>query len=171
MLKGMVGWDMEWGMGDASGDGFGVSFYLDDELLFRYGQWSSAISEVSSNYRELSNLVEATEVHVGNGKLRDCEVFLLTDNLVAENAFYKGSSSSEKLFNLILRLRKLELEGDIILHMVHVSRKRMIASGVDALSRGVTAKGVMKGNSLLTYFPFHLGADQRIKSLIPWINS
>lgn len=46
-----------------------------------------------------------------NRKLRDCEVFLLTDNMVAKNAFYKGTSLSGTLFNLILRLRKLELEG------------------------------------------------------------
>ena len=84
---------------------------------------------------------------------------LLADNLVAENAFYKDTSSSETLFGLILRLRKLELEGDIILHMIHVSGKRMIASGVDALLRGDTTKGVMKGNCLLSYFSFHLGAE------------
>ena len=46
-----------------------------------------------------------------NRKLRDYEVFLLTDNMVAKNAFYKGTSLSGTLFNLILRLRKLELEG------------------------------------------------------------
>ena len=146
-------------MGDASGDGFGAAFYIDGDLLFRYGQWVSSIFEASSNYRELRNLVEALEKHVREGKLADCEVFLLTDNLVAENAFCKGSSSSRTLFDLVLRLRKVELEGRIILHMIHVSGKRMIASGVDAFSRGDTTRGVMQGNNLLSYFPFHLGAD------------
>ena len=160
------GW-VGYGMGDASGDGFGAAFYIDGVLLFRYGQWTSSISEASSNYRELRNLVEALEKHVREGKLRDCEVFLLTDNLVAENAFYKGTSSSETLFNLVLRLRKLELEGGIILHMIHVPGKRMTASGVDALSSGDTTKGVMKRNSMLTYSPFHLGAHQRIQAIIP----
>ena len=111
------------------------------------------------------------EAHVRNRKLRDCEVFLLTDNLVAENSFYKGTSSSETLFGLILRLRKLELEGDIILHMIHVLGKRMIASGVDVLSKRDTTKGVMKGNCVLSYFPFHLGSEQRSTELLPWINS
>ena len=47
----------------------------------------------------------------------------------------------------------------------------MIASGVDALSRGDTnTMGIMRGNSLLSYFPFHLGADQRSAELAPWIN-
>ena len=101
----------------------------------------------------------------------DCEVFLLTDNLVVENAFYKGSSSSVLLFGLVLRLRKVKLEGKSILHMIHLSGKRMIASGIDPLSRGDTTRGVMQGNSLLSYFPFHLEADQRSNTLVPWIKS
>ena len=36
---------------------------------------------------------------------------------------------------------------------------------------GDTTKGIMKGNSLLAYFPFHLGADQRSGGLVSWINS
>ena len=164
------GW-VEYGMGDASRDGLGAVFHINGNLLFRYGQWASAISEAFSNYRDLRNLVEAMEAHVRNRKLRDCEVFLLTDNLVAENSFYKGTSSSETLFGLVPRLRKLELEGDIILHMIHVSGKRMIASRVDVLSKRDTTKGVMKENCVLSYFPFHLGSEQRITELLPWINS
>ena len=65
----------------------------------------------------------------------------------------------------------MELEGRIILHMIHVSGKRMIVSGVDALSRRDTTRRVMQGNNLLSYFPFHLDADQRSSALVPWINS
>ena len=82
------GW-VEYGMGDTSGDGFGAAFNINDGLLFRYRQWASAISEESSNYRELIYLVEAMDAHVRNRKLRYCEMFLLTDNLVAENAFIR----------------------------------------------------------------------------------
>ena len=82
-----------------------------------------------------------------------------------KNTFYKGTSSSETLFNLIFRLRTLELKGDIILHMIHVSSKRIIVSGVNALSRGDTTMGIMRGNSSLSYFPFHLGVDQRSSEL------
>ena len=92
---------------------FWVAFYIDGDLFFRYEQWSSSNSEASSNYRELRILVEAMEEHIRNGKLRQCKVFLLIGNMVVENAFYKDSLSSETLFNLILRLRKLELEGKI----------------------------------------------------------
>ena len=47
----------------------------------------------------------------------------------------------------------------------------MIASGVDALLRGDTYKGVIQLDSLLTYFPFNLGADQRSDTLAPLVNS
>lgn len=82
-----------------------------------------------------------------------------------KNTFYKGASSSETLFNLIFRLRTLKLKGDIILHMIHVSSKCIIVSGVNALSRGDTTMGIMRGNSSLSYFPFNLGADQRSSEL------
>ena len=81
--------------------------FISMTLLFKYGQWSSSISKVSFNYMELRNLVEAIEEHVRKGKVRDCEVLLLTNNLVAVNTFYKGSSSSKTLFNPIIRLMKL----------------------------------------------------------------
>ena len=58
-------------------------------------------SDTSSNYRELRNLMDAMEEHVKNGKLREYEVFLLTYNLVTENALYKDSSSNNMLLNLI----------------------------------------------------------------------
>ena len=77
-------------MGDASGDGFGSAFHINGVLLFRYGQCASVISEASSNYRELRNLVEAMEAHVRNERLRYCKVFHLTYNLVAENVFIKA---------------------------------------------------------------------------------
>ena len=94
-------------MGDESKGGGDASFYINDVLLYKYGQWSSSISKASFNFRELRNLVEAIEEHVRKGKLRDCEVLLLTNNLVEVNAFYKGSSSSKTLFNPIIRLMKL----------------------------------------------------------------
>ena len=163
------GW-MGYGMGDSSGFGFGATFYIDRVPLFMYRQWTSSISETSTNYRDLRNLVEALKKHVRESKLRDCEVFLLTDNLVAENAFLKGSVASEALFSLVLGLLKLKLEGGTILHMIHIPGKRKIVSGVDALSRGDTIKGIIQGISILTYFPFHLVANQRSEALVPWLD-
>ena len=58
------GW-VGYGMGDASRDRFRAAFHINDALLFKYGQWTNAISEVSSNYSELRNLVEAMASHEG----------------------------------------------------------------------------------------------------------
>jgi hypothetical protein len=39
------------------------------------------------------------------------EIFVFTDNFVAERTFYHGSSKSLLLHELVVRLRKLEMEG------------------------------------------------------------
>ena len=87
------------------------------------------------------------------GILKDCELFLFTDNFVADCVYYKGSSSSRALFLLILRLRKIQMAGDMIIHLIHISGKRMIASGIDGLSREVCNEGVMKGVPIINFYP------------------
>jgi hypothetical protein len=42
---------------------------------------------------------------------RGSEVFVFTDNHVAKRAFYKGTSKSRGLFELIVRFKKLEMHG------------------------------------------------------------
>eukprot|EP00978_Attheya_sp_CCMP212_P002155 scaffold4461_cov48-Attheya_sp.AAC.1 len=59
---------------------------------------------------------------------------MFTDNSTAEAAYWKGTSKSRKLFELVLMLKKLEVKYDIILHVIHVSGKRMMAQGTDGLS-------------------------------------
>lgn len=96
--------------------------------------WGSDLNGSSSNYRELQNLVETVKEEVEQGNLARTEVFLFTDNEVAERAFFKGTSKSEQLFNLVLRLQKATLRGGLQLHVVHVAGTRMIDEGTDALS-------------------------------------
>lgn len=47
--------------------------------------------------------------------------------------FYKESSSSKPLFDLMLRLGKTEMEGQLILHVAHIVGTRMIEEGGDGL--------------------------------------
>ena len=56
----------------------------------------------------------------------------------------------------------------MILHIVHVSGKRMIAQGTDGLSRGDHSTGVMTGQSILDFVPLHLGAFERSKKARSW---
>jgi hypothetical protein len=116
-----------YGFGDALGSSFGDTIMTSHGVLYRCGIWGDDLKNQSSNYRELFNLTEAMEAHVSNftfphlqhlvSALKQsasmeswisAEIFLFTDNAVAESAFYKGTSSNRLLFELVLRLRKLE---------------------------------------------------------------
>ena len=174
-----------YGFGDASKHGFGASIELPDKsIIWRFGQWRleeefartnpvnglSFMEERSSNYRELRNLVEALESAYLDGLLRNREIFMFTDNSTAEAAFFKGTSSSELLFDLVLRLRKIEMTGDCIIHMIHVAGTRMIYQGTDGLSRGDKTSGVMAGESMLSFVPLHLSVLDRSPLMREWVN-
>jgi hypothetical protein len=155
-----------YGFGDASKSSFGATVQIDDVLEYEYGQWTTEAGETnSSNWRELNNLVEALERIFGTHDLGGCEFFMFTDNSTAEAAYWKGTSKSRKLFELVLRLKKLEAKHDIILHVIHVSGKRMIAQGTDGLSRGDHSQGVMQGKPMITYVPLHLTPFERSPKL------
>ena len=90
--------------GDASGGGFGSSWSVKGGVGYRFGTWSREMSFESSNLRELLNLVETLEKMAADGLLDGMEVFLFTDNSTSEAAFFNGSSTSKKLFDLVLRI-------------------------------------------------------------------
>jgi hypothetical protein len=172
-----------YGFGDASKEGFGASIQLPNHnIVWRFGQWRlkdeqilhqgvemNMIKERSSNYRELRNLVEAIEQVFKDGLLNHCELFMFTDNSTAEAAYFKGTSSSRDLFDLVLRLRAIEMTGLCMLHVVHVAGTRMIWQGTDGLSRGDRNAGVMAGESMLSFIPLHKSATERSSQIVPWI--
>jgi len=161
-----------YGFGDASGTAFGATsqFQHSSDIHFQFGQWLTSVTkEESSNWREFTNLVEYLEERGAEGQLFDSEVFMFTDNSTAEAAFWKGTSKSRKLLDLVLRLRELEMQTGMILHIIHVSGKRMIAQGTDGLSRGDHSTGVMTGQSLTAFVPIHLDAFQRSPPLREWM--
>jgi len=159
------------GFGDASGSAFGATsqFQHSANIHFEFGQWISSVSlEESSNWREFTNVVECLEGLGASGELQDAEVFMFTDNSTTDAAFWRGTSKSKKLLSLVLRLRKLEMTTGMLLHITHVSGKRMIAQGTDGLSRGDHSTGAMTGQSLATFVPLHLGAFERSPALLDW---
>jgi hypothetical protein len=178
----VVAW---YGFGDASGAGFGDALISDTGVHYRYGVWGDDLSDKSSNYRELFNLTEAMEEHVAalrfphlanlvnsvdiqarNGILTQAEIFLFTDNAVAEGAFYKGTSTNKQLFELVLRLKQLEFNYQLRLHVIHVAGLRMQAQGTDALSRGSPFMV-----DILHQVPLNLTACQRSPSIFQWCQS
>ena len=106
------------------------------------------------------------EEEVSSGNLVGSELFDFTDNTVAEGCCYKGTAQSRPLFDLALRLRKAEFKEGLRLHMVHVSGKRMIAQGMDGLSRGNLIEGVMAGRNMIDFVPLHKTAFDRSKNLM-----
>eukprot|EP00956_Cyclotella_meneghiniana_P014553 scaffold21828_cov62-Cyclotella_meneghiniana.AAC.2 len=173
-----------YGFGDASGLGRGTTKQgfrapsSDDPrtgpatpLKYQVGVWGADVDSDSSNFRELANLVEDTEIEARRGTLYRCEMFLFTDNSTAESAFYKGSSSSKKLHDQVLRLHKLTMDHSLMLHVIHVSGTRMISQGTDGCSRGVLMEGVMSGKDMLSYIDLDKTAVERSPDLLPWIRS
>jgi hypothetical protein len=96
-------------------------------------------------------------------------VFLFTDNSTAEEAYYKGNSPSRLLFELVLRLQRLEMHRNLILHITHVAGTRMMSQGTDGLSRGLFTGGVMVHQHMLSFIPLHQMAIDRCSALLPWI--
>jgi hypothetical protein len=131
-----------YGFGDASGLGFGATIQVGDSIWYEYEQWTKeVVEERSSNWQEFTNLVEFLESAVREHKLEGLEIFIFTDNLTSEAASWKGSSSSPLLFDLVLRLRKLEMNSNLIVHVVHVSGKRMIDQGTPRVRSRVETSG------------------------------
>jgi len=124
---------------------------------------------MSSNYRELRNLVDAVEAGVASGDLADAELFVFTDNSTAEGAYSKGNTDSPLLFDLVLRLRCLDMSGGLRLHVIHVAGTRMVAQGTDGLSRGDVTDGIMAGQPMCQFIPLHLPPTYRSPDLLNWI--
>ena len=80
-------------------------------------------------------MVDRLERLVKEKELCEAELFVLTDNTTVEYTYYKGNSTSPKLFELIVRLHKLAFGRGIVIHTIHMPGTRMIECGVDGLSR------------------------------------
>jgi hypothetical protein len=126
--------------GDASGKGFGFSASIVGlpELEYDFGIWQKEFADwSSSNIREALNLLLKLEGLVDANKLPPgTEVFMFTDNFVTERAFWRGNSKGKDLFEVVFRLRVLEMKGALFLHIIWAAGTRMIEQGTDGLSRG-----------------------------------
>jgi hypothetical protein len=166
-----------YGFGDASGAGFGSSWVDCDvgenssnrRVHYRFGRWGSDTDGKSSNFRELRNLVSTLEQMALAGELKGVEMFLFTDNSTAEAAFQRGSSSSKLLYELVKKLKVMEMLFLTRIHIIHVAGKRMIQQGTDGLSRGCLTDGVMIGREMSTFVPLHRHALERSNGLLTWL--
>jgi hypothetical protein len=178
-----------YGYGDASGGGFGSTFTAIDGLEYTYGVWGDDLAGCSSNFRELFNITAALEAKVANIPFSNlshlvstleqqvtltpcCEIYMFTDNAVAEGAFYRGTSSNRCLFDLIIRLKQLELHRQgVQLHLTHVAGTRMQVQGTDALSQGDLTSELMQHRDMLRFAPLHLSSLDHSPYIASWVST
>ena len=93
-------------------------------------------------------MVATLEEEVEEGRLANTTVLMATDNSTVEAALNKGNSSSEKLFDLVVQFRLLEIKSSSNFFVTHVSGKRMMAQDTDGLSRGQMREGFSLGKAI-----------------------
>ena len=158
-----------YGFGDASGTGLGATFTCGSGLNFRIGVWGSKEDPESSNWKEFTNVVESLEEEGLEGNLDNSEVFMFTDNSTVEACVSRGSSTSPKLLELVVRLQALSMRVGIKINVFHIAGTRMIAQGTDGVSRGFLGQGVMDGLAMNAFVPIHMSAAERsVGNLVPW---
>jgi hypothetical protein len=98
-------------------------------------------------------------------------MYLFTDDSTVESALLKGNTPSRKLFNLIVRFRKVQMACGAEVVVSHVAGTRMIAQGTDGVSRGLFTEGVNAGLNMLSFVPLHLNAIERNPIVHQWVCS
>jgi len=136
--------------------GFGATVQRPGRNHGRYGLWGSDQENASSNYRELLSLVETIEEKAIQG---------------AESCFVKVSSMSQTLHELVLRLRKIEMDCDMTIFLVHCAGTRMISQGTCGLSIGSLLEGVFAGQDMLSFINISKPATDRYPPILDYINS
>jgi hypothetical protein len=146
---------------------------MEDDIEVDVGTWTEETTKLtSSNWKEMNNFVIKLESMVSNNQIPEgTELWLFTDNFVTERAYHRGTSSSKTLFELVLRLRKIQLEGKLFIRVVWVAGTRMIVQGADGGSRGDFTTGVLRGDAMLSYVPLHKNAIERSAGLKDWLLS
>ena len=160
-----------YGFVDASGSGFGSTLLRHGNIEYRIGTWSSKEENNSSNWREFENLVCEVEKAGDQGWLNESILLMATDNQVVESCLYKGNSTSPKLFDLVVRLKLVELKYGTKVMVTHVSGKRMQAQGTDGVSRGCLKSGVAMGQMMLEFCPWGKSCLEISPKLKEWVTS
>jgi hypothetical protein len=138
------------------------------EPLLRHGFWCTEESEQSSNWREMRNLLDALKIEVEQARLVGRELWLATDNSTTASAFFKGTSSSRSLHEMVTELRELSLKGKFTLHIFHIAGSKMIQIGIDGLSRGELHADALE-RTPISAAPLHLSPIERYPVLVGWL--
>ncbi|KAL7577652.1 hypothetical protein ACA910_015166 [Epithemia clementina (nom. ined.)] len=72
---------------------------------------------------------------------------------------------------LDLQLRKLEMRGDLFIHVIWVAGTRMIEQGTDGLSRADLMNRVLAGGDMLSFVPLNKTAEERQSGVVQFLMS
>ena len=108
----------------------------------RGGLWNQETASRSLNFWEALNIANHLKHDIVAGRHDGCEVWVGTDNAVWAAVCNKGLSSVRHLFKLLVDIKILCYEHEVFLHCFHISGNRMIATGIDGLSRGDREYGI-----------------------------
>ena len=97
------------------------------------------------------------------------EVFIFTDNSTFKRTYHRGLSNLKLLHKVILELRKIEMSGKLILHVIWFLGRCMIHQESDGLSRGDFSSGVLGGQDFLKCIPLNKTAFDREPKLKAWL--
>ena len=99
------------------------------------------------------------------GELQDAELLVFTDKWIFERVFYKGNLKISMLFETLLHLHEIKMEGRLIMHVLHVLGTRMVEAGIYGLSRVSNTGFIIRGIENLKFIPLQLGSLERSKDL------
>lgn len=154
---------------DSSKSGFGDSFSSNKGISYCFGIWTAQIMDESSNFREFKNCIDAIRREGEVGHLEDTLLLFCTNNTIIEQAIYKGTTSSPKLLEMVIKFYNIQFEFGFTSIITHVSGTRMIAQGGYRLSCGATNKGVLCSEEFISFLPLHKTTINRSPSLQEWI--
>ena len=148
LIRGTVTVEVLYTFGDSSGSGFGASWTYEYTAGLIFGVWNEEGDGKISNYREFRNLVETLEDIVRNKGINGSEVFLCTDNMVYESVSVAGSSRSETIYDLVVRLHCLCMRYMCQVRFIHVSGTRMIGKATKEIYIVSLYEGFMNGKHM-----------------------
>ena len=97
-------------------------------------------------------MVEEVEWAGRKGWLAGTIIVLATDNEVVEATVHKGNSKIPLSFDLVLRLKKVQLQYSCHLWVTQVANTGMINQGTNRVLRSTLREGVGAGHRILTYY-------------------
>jgi hypothetical protein len=162
---------IRYGFANASVTGLSASITTNQGVRVRIGIWGQDSQDETLNWREFESLVTTLEAEGERGNLDDAAVVMCTDNLTAESATNRASSTSPKLYRLAVRLRALQFRHGAQFIVSHVAGERMKDQGTDGVSRGHLQEGIVVGDPMIKFIPFHKSALTSSPTLRAWLKS